>query len=143
METRDLTTKLMAKTPKIVRNCEGWAKGPGFKTSSLVAFGIDSLGSGYSSEEGNQLIVHIDEVIHQSPIVQASAIAPLALLTGGSWDDPMTILADKRFGSYHRNVRLASKLSRPDRRRGRNSRSICWSNIFRKIKFVPASQHIS
>src|SRR5580700_2998852 len=25
METRDLTTKLMAKTPKIVRNCEGWA----------------------------------------------------------------------------------------------------------------------
>jgi hypothetical protein len=24
METRDLTTKLMAKTPKIVRNCEGW-----------------------------------------------------------------------------------------------------------------------
>jgi hypothetical protein len=26
METRDLTTKLMAKTPKIVRNCEGWAR---------------------------------------------------------------------------------------------------------------------
>jgi hypothetical protein len=25
METRDLTAKLMAKTPKIVHNCEGWA----------------------------------------------------------------------------------------------------------------------
>src|SRR5204862_8713 len=25
METRNLTAKLMAKTPKIVRNCEGWA----------------------------------------------------------------------------------------------------------------------
>jgi hypothetical protein len=27
METHDLTAKLMAKTPKIVRNCEGWANG--------------------------------------------------------------------------------------------------------------------
>jgi hypothetical protein len=27
METRDLTAKLVAKTPKIVRNCEGWANG--------------------------------------------------------------------------------------------------------------------
>src|SRR5438477_6485054 len=84
------------------------AKGPGFKTSSLVSFGIDSLRSGYSPEEGNRLIRRIDEAIRQSPIVEASAIARFALLTGGSWNDPMTILADKRFSTGRDDVNLNS-----------------------------------
>ena len=83
------------------------AKGPGFTTSSLISFGIDSLRSGYSPAEGNRLIRHIDEAIRQSPITQASAIARFPLLTGGSWNDPMTILADKRI-STDRDVNLNS-----------------------------------
>src|SRR5206468_2522569 len=39
------------------------------------------------------------------PITQASAIARFPLLTGGSWNDPMTILADKRI-STDRDVNL-------------------------------------
>src|SRR5882724_1018369 len=39
-------------------------------------------------------------------IVEASAIAPFALLTGGSWNDPMTILADKRFSTDRDDVNL-------------------------------------
>jgi len=84
------------------------AKGPGFKTSSLVSFGIDSLRSGYSPEEGNRLIRRIAETIRQSPIAEASAIARFALLTGGSWNDPMTILADKRFSTDRDDVNLNS-----------------------------------
>jgi predicted permease len=83
------------------------AKGPGFTTSSLVSFGIDSLRSGYSPAEGNRMIRRIDEAIRQSPITDASAIARFPLLTGGSWNDPMTILADKRF-STDRDVNLNS-----------------------------------
>jgi predicted permease len=75
------------------------AKGPGFPTASLVSFGIDCQRSGYSQEEGNRLIRRIDETIPQSPIIQASSVARFALLTGGSWNNPMTILADKRFST--------------------------------------------
>jgi predicted permease len=83
------------------------AKGPGFITSSLISFGIDSPQSGYSPAEGKRLIRHIDEAIRQSPITQASAIARFPLLTGGSWNDPMTILADKKI-STDRDVNLNS-----------------------------------
>jgi predicted permease len=81
------------------------ARGPGFKTSSLISFGIDTLRSGYPPAEGNRLIRRIDEAVRQSPITQASAIAQFPLLTGGSWNDPMTILADKRI-STDRDVNL-------------------------------------
>jgi predicted permease len=83
------------------------AKGPGFVTTSLISFGIDALRSGYSPAEGNQLIRRIDEAIRQSPITQASAIARFPLLTGGSWNNPMTILANKRI-STDRDVNLNS-----------------------------------
>jgi predicted permease len=81
------------------------AQGPGFVTSSLVSFGVDSLRNGYSPSEGNRLIRRIDEAVRESPITQASAIARFPLLTGGSWNDPMTILADKRI-STDRDVNL-------------------------------------
>lgn len=41
-------------------------------------------------------MARIDEAIRHSAITQASAIARFPLLTGGSWNNPMTILADKR-----------------------------------------------
>jgi predicted permease len=83
------------------------SKGPGFVTSSLVSFGVDSLRNGYSPSEGNRLIRRIDEAIRQSPTSRASAVARFPLLTGGSWNDSMTILADKRI-STDRDVNLNS-----------------------------------
>jgi predicted permease len=80
------------------------AKGPGFRTSSLISFSIDPLRSGYAPTEANRLIRRIDEAIRQSPITQASAIARFALLTGGSWNDPMTILAGKRITTEDVNL---------------------------------------
>ena len=77
------------------------AKGPGFVTSSLVSFGIDTRRGGYSVAEGNRLIHRIEEAVRQAPITQSSAVARFPLLTGGSWNDPMTILASKRIVTDH------------------------------------------
>jgi predicted permease len=104
-----LTMTLVVGAALFLRTLDAlMAKGPGFKTSSLVSFGVDSLRSGYSPEEGNRLIRRIDEAIRQSPIVEASAIARFALLTGGSWNNPMTILADKKFSTDRNDVNLNS-----------------------------------
>jgi predicted permease len=103
-----LTLTLVVGAALFLRSLDAlMAKGPGFVTSSLISFGIDSLRSGYSPAGGNQLIRRIDEAIRQSPITQASAIARFPLLTGGSWNNPMTILANKRI-STDRDVNLNS-----------------------------------
>jgi predicted permease len=103
-----LTLTLVVSAALFVRTLNALiAKGPGFPTASLVSFGIDCQRSGYSEEEGNRLIRRIDEAIQHSPVVQASAVARWPLLTGGSWNNPMTILADKRF-STDRDVNLNS-----------------------------------
>jgi predicted permease len=95
-----LTLILVISAALFVRTLDAlMAKGPGFPTASLVSFGIDCQRSGYSEEEGNRLIRRIDEQIRQSPIIAASSVARFALLTGGSWNDPMTILADNRFST--------------------------------------------
>jgi predicted permease len=72
------------------------AKGPGFVTSSLVSFDIDATREGYSTPEGEKMMGRIDEAIHHSPIIQASAIARFPLLTGGSWNNAMTIFTGQR-----------------------------------------------
>jgi predicted permease len=103
-----LTLTLVVSAALFVRTLNAlMAKGPGFPTASLVSFGIDCQRSGYSEDEGNRLIRRIDEAIGHSPIVQASAVARWPLLTGGSWNNPMTVLADKRF-STDRDVNLNS-----------------------------------
>jgi predicted permease len=91
-----LTLTLVVGAALFVRTLDTlMAKGPGFVTSSLVSFDINSMRDGYSPEEGDRLIQRIDEAISQSPITQASAVARNGLLTGGSWNNHMTIFADK------------------------------------------------
>jgi predicted permease len=75
------------------------AKGPGFATSSLVSFGIDPLRNGYSPSAARQLIQRIDEAIRTSPNTQTSAVASFQLLTGGSWNNPMTIQTNERIST--------------------------------------------
>jgi predicted permease len=70
-------------------------KGPGFVTTSLVSFDIDAQLAGYSTPQGEQLINRLDEAIRHSPIIQSAAIARFPLLTGGSWNNPMTVFADR------------------------------------------------
>jgi len=72
------------------------AKGPGFQTSSLVSFGLDPARNGYSREQGNQLVQRIHKEIRSLGSTESSAVARFQLLTGGSWNDPMTILTNQR-----------------------------------------------
>ncbi|HEX4750555.1 MAG TPA: FtsX-like permease family protein, partial [Bryobacteraceae bacterium] len=74
-------------------------KGPGFDTTSLVSFDIQTAENGYSPIDGNRMIRRLDELVSESPITRTSAVARFPLLTGGSWSDPMTILANNRFAT--------------------------------------------
>jgi predicted permease len=95
-----LSLTLVVGAALFVRTLEAlMAKGPGFNTTSLVSFAIRTSQSGYSPIDGNRMIRRLNELIRQSPITQASAVARFPLLTGGSWSDPMTILADKRIAT--------------------------------------------
>jgi predicted permease len=81
------------------------AKGPGFDTSSLVSFGVDPLRSGYSRSEASRLTRRIQDDILASASTQTSAAARFPLLTGGSWNNPMTIQTDRRIAT-DRDVNL-------------------------------------
>src|SRR5215831_11033295 len=92
-----LTLILVIGAALFVRTLAGLiAKGPGFDTSSLISFGIDPVRNGYSPSEATRLIRGIHDEIASSRTTQASAIARIQLLTGGSWNDPMTIQTKDR-----------------------------------------------
>src|SRR4029077_6850386 len=81
------------------------AKGPGFDTSSLVSFGINPRKSGYPPPCAARLFRRIDAGIRASAIIESSTVVRFPLLTGGSWNNPMTIQAGRRFAT-DRDVNL-------------------------------------
>lgn len=92
-----LTLVLVVGAALFVRTLNAlMAKGPGFDTASLVSFTVRTSQSGYSPTGGNRVIRRLSELIRQEPITQASAVVSFPLLTGGSSNDPMTILSGKR-----------------------------------------------
>jgi predicted permease len=72
------------------------AKGPGFDTSSLVSFGIHPIRNGYSPSEATRLVRRIHDEIRDVPSTRASAVSRVQLLTGGSWNNPLTIQTSQR-----------------------------------------------
>ena len=74
-----LTLTLVVGAALFLRSLDAlMAKGPGFTTSGLISFGVDSLLSGYSPAEGNRLMRRIDEAIRESSshsVVGDSAVA--------------------------------------------------------------------
>lgn len=102
------TLILVVAAALFVRTLTGLlAKGPGFKTSSLVSFGIDPRKNGYTPADANRFLHRIHDEIRASGIARASAIANSQLLTGGSWNNFMTIDAAERIGTdrtVHQNA---------------------------------------
>ena len=82
-------------------------KGPGFDTSSLISFGIDPLRNGYTPPDASRLIRRIHDEIRALRSTRTSAIARIQLLTGGSWNNPMTIQTNQRI-TTDRDVNLNS-----------------------------------
>jgi predicted permease len=81
------------------------AKGPGFDTSRLIAFTLAPVRNGYSPLDASRLIRRVDAEVRALPGVAASAVVYNALLTGGSWNNPLTVQTDRRFvtGEIHLN----------------------------------------
>jgi predicted permease len=72
------------------------AKGPGFDTSSLIAVGIDPRRNGASPAEAARLTRRIFDDIRAAPQTQRAAVSRVELLTGGSWNNRITVEAGRR-----------------------------------------------
>ncbi len=91
------TLILVTAAALFVRSLTGLlAKGPGFDTSSLISFGIEPVLSGHSPSEASRLVQSIHAEIHASRSTRNSAVTRFQLLTGGSWNNQMTIQTDQR-----------------------------------------------
>jgi putative ABC transport system permease protein len=72
------------------------AKGPGFDTSSLIAVSIDPPRNGASPAEAERLTRRIYDDIRANTETERAALSQNELLTGGSWNDALTIQAGQR-----------------------------------------------
>jgi predicted permease len=72
------------------------AKGPGFETSGVLSFAIAPVQSGYSRADAARLVRRLDEEVRALPTTHNSAVARQPFLTGGSWNNYITIETDRR-----------------------------------------------
>lgn len=72
------------------------AKGPGFDTRNLVWFGLGPRRNGYSISDAGRLLRRVFDELQASPAVESVAAVQNGFLTGGSWNDEMTIQANGR-----------------------------------------------
>jgi predicted permease len=71
-------------------------QGPGFATSGRVAFRINPRRAGASDEDSSRTIRRVLDELRSLPDVDSVGLAGVDLLNGGSWNEYMTIEADKR-----------------------------------------------
>lgn len=91
-----LTLVLVVGASLLVKTLAGLlAKGPGFDTTGLMSFGVDPLRNGYSRLEAIRLVQTIQDELQAAPGVRSAARVVNQLLTGGSWNNLMTIQASQ------------------------------------------------
>jgi predicted permease len=84
------------------------AKGPGFGTSGILSFAIAPVQSGYSRADAARLVRRLHEEVRALPITRNFAAARWAFLTGGSWNNAMTIQTDRRIVTGNVNLNAVS-----------------------------------
>ncbi|HSU59858.1 MAG TPA: ABC transporter permease [Bryobacteraceae bacterium] len=84
------------------------AKGPGFETSDILSFAIAPVQSGYSRADAARLVRRLHEEVHALPITRNSGAARWTFLTGGSWNNAMTIQTDHRIVTDNVNLNAVS-----------------------------------
>jgi putative ABC transport system permease protein len=67
------------------------AKGPGFETSHLLMFQIDTAKSGYEDSRGARFVVQLLDTLRHMPGIDRAGLAGHTLLSGGSWNMFLTI----------------------------------------------------
>jgi predicted permease len=75
------------------------AQGPGFSTSGMVSFELNPMRAGYAPAEARKAVRLALAEVRSLPEVESVSITGtgLNLLSGGSWNNPMTIEADRTF----------------------------------------------
>ena len=84
------------------------AKGPGFETSGVLSFAIAPVQSGYSRAEAARLVRRLDEEVRALPTTLNSAAARQPFLTGGSWNNFITVETDRRIVTHLVNLNAVS-----------------------------------
>ncbi len=73
------------------------AKGPGFKTTDLILMRIDAARNGYSQPDARRLVRGLQSAVRSLPEVQSVGLSTAELLSGGSWNQPITIDSTRKF----------------------------------------------
>ena len=72
------------------------AKGPGFATTNQMMFRIDGSGIGYSPAQATVLTRNVLASVRNLPEVQSAGLSVAELLSGGSWNQQVTIQSERR-----------------------------------------------
>lgn len=72
------------------------ARGPGFSTTNVVTFHVDPRQNGRTDAASSRLMAEILAAVESHPLVDGAAVASVDLLSGGSWNNGMTIAAASR-----------------------------------------------
>jgi predicted permease len=72
-------------------------QGPGFSTSGMVSFDLNPVRAGQEVADASRAIRSALVEIRSLPEVESVSVAGVNLLSGGSWNNPMTVQADRRF----------------------------------------------
>jgi predicted permease len=73
------------------------AKGPGFKTTDLILLRIDAARNGYSESDARSLVRKLRDAVQSLPEAQSVGLSTAELLSGGSWNQPLTIDSQRKF----------------------------------------------
>jgi len=74
-------------------------QGPGFSTTNLTMFRVAPSADGYGAEESRSLFRDILAELEASPDVAEAGVAAWEMLSGGGWNNPVTVHAHRRFGT--------------------------------------------
>src|SRR4029079_15347967 len=72
-------------------------QGPGFSTSGMVSFDLNPVRAGRELADASRAIRAALVEVRSLPEVESVSVAGVDLLSGGSWNNPMTGQADRRF----------------------------------------------
>jgi putative ABC transport system permease protein len=75
------------------------SKGPGFGTANLTMLAIDTSRSGYSQTQSLKLVRDLLERLRALPEVATVGLSASELLSGGSWNQRVTVDAGRRFAT--------------------------------------------
>jgi predicted permease len=73
------------------------AQGPGFPTSGMVSFDLNPLRAGYAPADASRALRSVLAEVRSLLEVESVSVAGLNLLSGGSWNNYLTIETDRRF----------------------------------------------